>query len=130
MAKKIKMWSILGPKLKPQPAAEPGEVVESLVGSTNQTKGSISAVLAELDVFLINALKAGRAVRLPNGMTFRPYGKRDGSITIKLYLPKAMETKINTEQRAAWLNADNIGKPEAEIIAQWNDLHPDDLIEP
>ncbi len=129
MAKKIRMWRELGPQLKQQPTIGPVEVVESLISTTNQTKGSILAVLAELDVFLVNSLKAGRAVRLPNGMTFRPIGKKDGAIEIKLSLPKEMHKKINAEQRARWLNAGHIDKTEAELIAIWNQVHPDDPIE-
>lgn len=28
-----------------------------------------------------------------------------------------------------WINAENIGKTEAELIVIWNELHPDDLVE-
>jgi hypothetical protein len=46
------------------------------------------------------ALKAGRRVKLPNG-----------------------------EQRVDWVNAANVNETEAEMIALWNELHPDDPIE-
>jgi hypothetical protein len=40
-----------------------------------------------------------------------------------------MAKAINSEQRADWVNAANVNKTEAEMIALWNELHPDDLIE-
>jgi hypothetical protein len=61
MAKKIQMWKELGPQLAPATPVEPEEVVEELVLTTNQTRGSLLAVLSELDTVLLSA--QGRAAR-------------------------------------------------------------------
>jgi len=129
MAKRIKMWQELGPRLAPATPVESEEVIEELVDNTNQTRGSVLGVLSELDVVIERALKAGRRVKLPNGMILIPVGRRDGSIIIRASFGKPMLGRINVEQRAKWLNADNIGKTEDEMIILWNELHPDDPIE-
>ncbi len=128
MAKRIEMWRKLGPRLAPATPVEPEEVTEDLIATTNQTQGSVLAVLSELDAVIEKALKAGRSVKLPNGTIFRPVGKKDGTISVRVYLPSPMAKRINTEQRAKWINADNIGKSEAEMIALWNELYPDNPI--
>jgi len=56
------------------------EIIENIVAATNRSKGSVLAVLAELDVQLEAGLKAGRIVQLPNATHFEPIGKKDGSI--------------------------------------------------
>jgi hypothetical protein len=105
------------------------EVIEELIAATNQTRGSVLAVLSELDVAIEKGLKAGRIVKLPNGTNYRPVGKKDGSISIKLRLNPRVETAVNSEFRGQWVNADNIGKSEEEIVALWDEAHPDDPIE-
>ena len=108
---------------------EAEEVIKRLVATTNETRGSVLSVLSELDVILEEALKAGRRVNLPNGTTFRPVGKKDGSISVKVYLGKRMTKSIAAEQHAQWINAQNIGKSQAEMIQTWNKAHPDNLID-
>ena len=129
MAKKIQMWRIIGPRLATTDPVEAEEVIDLLVATTNQTRGSLLAILSELDVILERSLKAGRKVKFPNGTTYRPVGKKDGSISIKTRFSGRMSRSINTGQNAKWVNAENIGKTEEEMIVIWNELHPDDLIE-
>ncbi len=129
MAKRIQMWRKLGPRLAPATPVESEEVIEELVANTNQTRGSVLGVLSELDAVIEKALKAGRRVKLPNGMILIPMGKRDGSIVIRASFGKPMIGRINVEKRAKWINADNIGKTEDEMVILWNELYPDDPIE-
>ncbi len=88
------------------------------------------AVLAELDAQLEAGLKSGRIVQLPNSTHYRPTGKSDGSIDIAVRVNPDLNRRVNAGFRGKWRNAENIGKSEAEITAQWNALHPGDPIEP
>ena len=128
MAKKIKMWAELGPKLAKADPITGEDIVEQLVQATNQTRGSILAVLSELDEVILQGLRNGRIVQLPNGAHYQPYGKKDGSIKVRVHLPRRMQKQI-AAQRARWQNAANINKSEEEMIALWNEAHPDDPIE-
>jgi len=129
MAKKIQMWRELGPRLVKTDPVTAEEVIDLLVATTNQTRGSLLAILSELDVMLERSLKAGKAVKLPNGTTFRPVGKKNGSLSIKMRFSSRMSKSINIGQNANWVNAENINKSQEEMIAIWNKLHPDDLVD-
>jgi hypothetical protein len=129
MAKKIQMWTEFGPKLATATPIEAEEVIEQLIAATNQTRGSVLAVLSELDEVILQGLRNGRIVKLPNGTNYRPIGKKDGSIKVTVRLNPRLSKQIATDRRAKWVNAPNIGKSEEELIALWNEAHPDDPIE-
>ncbi len=128
MAKKIQAWTEFGPRLEPVAPMTAEEIIENIVAATNQSKGSVLAMLAELDVQSESGLKAGRIVQMPNGTHYRPVGKSDGSVDINVRVNPDLDKQVNSGFRGQWRNAENIGKTEAEIIALWNQKHPDDLI--
>ena len=128
MSKKIQVWAAYGPKIALGDPMTEVDVVENMVAATNQSKGSLLGVLSELDVQIEAGLKAGRIVRLPNGMRFVPIGKKDGTIDIGVYISAELEKKVNAGFRGKWLNSENIGKTEAELVAIWNEEHPDDQL--
>lgn len=128
MAKKIQAWAAYGPKISLADPMKPEEIIENIIAATNQSRGSVLAVLAELDVQTESGLKAGRIVQMPNGTHFEPIGKKDGSVDIGVRVNPDLDKKVNAGFRGTWVNRDNAGKTEAEIIALWNEEHPDDLI--
>jgi hypothetical protein len=128
MAKKIQMWAAYGPKIELGSPMTKSELIENIVAATNQSKGSVLAVLAELDVQIEAGLKAGRIVQLPNGTHFEPIGKKNGSVDIGVRVNPELDKEVNAGFRGKWLNSDNIGKTEAEMIAIWNAEHPSDQI--
>ena len=128
MAKKIQAWATYGPRIALSDPMTKDDIIENIVAATNQSKGSVLAVLAELDVQLEAGLKAGRIVHLPNGTHFEPIGKKDGSVNIGVRVSLDLDKKVNSGFRGKWLNSENIGKTEAEMITIWNAAHPDDLI--
>lgn len=129
MAKKIQAWTAFGPKIELGKPMTKDEIIENIVSATNQSKGSVLAVLAELDVQIEAGLKAGRIVQLPNGTHFEPIGKKDGSIDIGVRVSPDIDKKVNAGFRGTWINAGNKGKTQEEIFALWNEAHPDDLVE-
>lgn len=129
MAKKIQAWAELGPRLEPTNPMSAEELIENIITITNQSRGSVLAVLSELDVQIESALKAGRIVHLPNDTHYKPTGKKNGSVDIDVRVNPALCDRVNTNFRGKWINAANIDKSEADIIALWNKAHPDDLIE-
>lgn len=129
MAKKIQAWGEFGPRIEHGAVMTQQEIIENVRNATNQSRGSVLAVLAELDVQLEGGLKAGRIVRLPNGTHYEPIGKKDGSIDIHVRVNPAVTKRVNTEFRGTWINGENFGISEAEIIAIWNEKYPADPIE-
>lgn len=128
MAKKIQAWAAYGPKITLGDAMKKEELIENIIAATNQSRGSVLAVLSELDVQIEAGLKAGRIVQLPNGTHFEPIGKKDGSVDIGVRVNPDLDKKVNAGFRGTWVNSGNIGKTEAEIVALWNEEHPDDQI--
>ena len=126
MPQKIQIWSKYGPRIVLGDPMEPEEVIENIVNATNQSRGSVLAVLSELDVQISAGLKAGRIVRLPNGMRFEPVGKKDGFINILVNVSTQLTNIVNATFRGKWLNGENIGKTESQMIELWNELHPED----
>ena len=128
MAKKIQAWVAYGPKITLGSPMTKDELIENIIAATNQSKGSVLAVLAELDVQIEAGLKSGRIVQMPNGTHFEPIGKKDGSIDIGVRVNPDLDKKVNAGFRGKWVNSENIGKEEADIIAKWNAEHPEDPI--
>ncbi|MGC1375042.1 MAG: hypothetical protein WA821_02395 [Anaerolineales bacterium] len=127
-AKKIQAWTEFGPRLEPADPITPETLIEHIVQGTNQTRGSVKAILDELDAQIEIGLKEGRVVQLPNGTHFRPTGKKDGSIQVDVRVNPDLVQRVNGLFRGKWRNSDNIGKDEQEIVDQWNAKHPDDPI--
>lgn len=128
MAKKIQAWVAYGPRIALGDPMKKEELIENIVAATNQSKGSVLAVLAELDVQIEAGLKAGRIVHLPNGTHFEPIGKKDGSVDIGVRVNPELDKQVNAGFRGTWVNSANVGKTEAEIVALWNEEHPEDPI--
>jgi hypothetical protein len=128
MAHKVQASATYGPRIVTSTPMEADEFVEQLVVSTNQSRGSLLAMLAEMESISEIALKSGRIVKLPNGMTLRPTMKRTGHIEIVVKVNKAFTRHVNTGFRGKVINPENIGKSEAELIELWNKDHPEDRI--
>jgi hypothetical protein len=128
MAQKIQAWSALRPRIEPATPMLSDELIENIVATTNQSRGSVLAVLAELDVQIQAGLRAGRIVHLPNGAHYRPSGHTDGSIDVDVRVNPDLVKQVNVGFRGKWINGDNIGKTEDEIMALWDEAHPDDKI--
>jgi hypothetical protein len=129
MAKKIQAWVEFGPRLEPTDPITAEGLIERIVTATNQSRGSVKAILDELDVQTEILLKEGHIVQLPNGTHFKPTGHKDGMIEVDVRVNPRIVRNVNVGFRGRWRNSENIGKSEAEIVAMWNEAHPDDLVE-
>ncbi|MGD9099137.1 MAG: hypothetical protein PVF45_01560 [Anaerolineae bacterium] len=125
MPEPIEMWRELGPQIIPGPPMDPEEFIEILVQTTGQSEGALLGILAEVDTIIIRALKIGRRVKLPNGMRFRPSGKRDGTIVAHIEYDRRSNKRLNNNPRVKWKNAKHIGLSDEEMYAVWNEKHPD-----
>jgi hypothetical protein len=129
MAKKIEAWVEFGPRLEPAGAITPEGLIERIVMATSQSRGSVKAILDELDVQIEIGLKEGNIVQLPNGTHFKATGKKNGAIEVDVRVNPKLVRNINAGFRGVWRNAENVGKSEAEIVALWNAAHPENPVE-
>ena len=130
MAKKIQAYTEFGPRLEPATPLSGDELIEQITEGSNESMSSVLAVLSALDSATEQALKAGRIVQMPNGTHYRPIGKQDGTIKIKVRVNPFVIRDVNDNYRGEWRNAENIGKSTDELVALWNEAHPDDPVEP
>ncbi len=129
MAKRIQAFTEFGPRLEPATPLSGEELIEQVTEGSNESQSSVLAVLSALDSTMEQALKAGRIVRLPNGTHYRPIGKQDGTIRIKVRVNPIVIRDVNDNFRGNWYNAEHIGKSTDEIVALWNEAHPEDPVE-
>jgi hypothetical protein len=50
-------------------------------------------------------------------------------VAIKVRVNPDLRKRINAGFRGKWINSENIGKSEEEIIALWNEAYPEDPVE-
>ena len=128
MAKKIQAYTEFGPRLEPATPLSGDELIEQITEGSNESMSSVLAVLSALDSATEQALKAGRIVQMPNGTHYRPIGKQDGTIKIKVRVNPFVIRDVNDNYRGEWRNAENIGKSTDELVALWNEEHPEDPV--
>ena len=129
MAKKIQVWRLYGPRLAAVLPVDSKEFVFQVTKGVNQTRSTMTSLLEEMTDVLVQNLQVGRTTKLSNGWTFKPVGKKDGSIEIHVTLGKAMTNAVNSDFRGKWINAQNINKTERDLVEMWNAEHPEDQIE-
>lgn len=94
-------------------------------------EGSIRYVIYELRDAILDAHRAGQAVKLEGLGTFTPTIRMEGELDILFRPNPAMQRDLNdrTQFGAKILNRANIGKTADDLVAQWNTEHPEDLVE-
>lgn len=106
-------------------------VVEFIEGRTGINESIILAVLMELRAAMGFYMKNSEAVKLPGLGTFAPTIDLDGKINIAHWPDRKLLIKLNIKD--AYIgdiqNKDMIGKTSADLIARWNEAHPDDPVE-
>jgi hypothetical protein len=96
MATKIQAWVEFGPRLQPTDPITAEGMIERIVNASNQSRGSVKAILDELDVQTEICLKEGHIVQLPNGTHFKPSGLKDGSIDVNVRVNPRVVKNLNT----------------------------------
>lgn len=130
MAQLIKAISALGPRILLDRRASMNELVSLIAGRTGLNRGDILLVVNELKEAILFFALAGRSVKIEGLASYSPrvnlegkfslIHRQDPTINYALNTPKAFEGNI--------ANRDMMGKTSADIIARWNEEHPEDPI--
>jgi hypothetical protein len=131
MAKKITAIRRYRPEIKRMRTRQTWQLVEDIARGTSLNEGSIRFVVYELRDAILRAHRIGQAVKIDGLGTFTPTIRVDGSLDILFRPDPDMLRQLNdrTKFYANILNKANIGKSAEELVAQWNEEHPDDLVE-
>jgi len=131
MVRKITAIRKYRPEIKRMRTLQTRHLVENMARSTSLNEGSVRFVVYELRDEILRAHRTGQAVKIEGLGTFTPTIRLDGSLDILFRPDPDMLRQLNdtTKFYAKILNKANIGKSADELVAQWNQEHPDDPVE-
>jgi len=130
MASRIQAINTYRPKLKLQGTVQMKELVEFISDRTGLNKGDLQIALSELSATVQFFAKRGNGVKLPDLGTYLPTIGLDGTLDISHRLDPAIKNALNTPGAfiGEIVNRDNLGKTPDELVALWNQEHPDDPV--
>ena len=130
MAEKIEAIRAYSPRLERLPTMRNQELVEILVQRTSLSEGEVHHVIYALRDVLLMAHRAGQAVKVEGLGTFSPTIRR-GRLEIRFRPEPELIHLLNHPNKlyARILNKENLDKSADELMALWNQEHPDDPVE-
>jgi hypothetical protein len=130
MASKIKAIAAYRPKVKLGRTAQMDEVVAYIADRTGLNEGELSIALKELRDAVAFFNLAGRAVKLEGLGTYAPKVGLDGVLDVAHRLDRALKNRLNAPGAFGGEieNRDMIGKTGDDLVALWNEEHPDDPV--
>jgi hypothetical protein len=129
MASRIKAINTLRPRIKVDRTVHLDELVRHVARHTGLNESEIVQVLVELRDTIVYYNRSGTGVKLEGLGTYLPNMRLDGSLDVHYRLDKGLKRRLNRigfEGRV--LNRQNVGKTADELVALWNDQHPDDPV--
>ena len=131
MARKITAIRKYRPAIERGKTRQMPQIIRQIARSTSLNEGSIRYVIYELRDVILDAHRAGQAVKFEGLGTFTPTVRMDGKLDILFRPDPAMLRDLNDRAQfnAKILNRANIGKTADDLVAQWNAEHPEDLVE-
>jgi hypothetical protein len=131
MARKITAIRRYRPEIERERTLQTWKLVQMMARRTTLNEGSIRHVVYDLRDAILDAHRIGQAVKIDGLGTFTPTIHVDGNLDILFRPDTDMLNQLNdrTKFYAKILNKANIGKSAEELVAQWNQEHPDDPVE-
>jgi hypothetical protein len=130
MAYRIKAISTYRPRIEQGNTVQKPELMRSIVHATGLVEGAVDHSIKEMRDQIIAFNRAGRAVKVEGLGTFAPSVDLSGEFTI-LYRPDPLlNYSLNTPGTftGTIANREFIGKSPEELVARWNNEHPEDPI--
>lgn len=131
MAKKLHAIQAYSPRIKAGLTVTTDEVVSAIAGRSTYTEGEVQGMLMEFREVLLQYFRAGKGVRLEGLGIFAPKINMEGAIGLIHWPDRPLIQRLN--KRGGYtgkiLNRNMIGKSTEDLIARWNEEHPDDPIE-
>ncbi len=130
MATRIQAINAYRPRIIHSDTTEEERYMELVSQRTTLSPGVIKNVQESRQETLIGLLLDGRRVRTGSA-TYYLSINLDGKYTVKVRPDKRITHTANQEKafRGRIANAENIDKSSDDLVAIWNENHPDDLVE-
>ena len=129
-APRIQAINAYRPRIEQGNTVQKPELIRALSRATGLVEGSIDQATMELRDHIIEFNRAGRAVKVDGLGTFSPSIDLDGTLSISFRPDPALNYGINMPGTFSGtiLNRENIGKTSDDLVAQWNQDHPENPI--
>ena len=130
MASKIKAIGYYRPRIEQGNTAQKPELLRAVSRATNLTEGIVDLVIKELRDQIIEFNRAGRAVKVEGLGTYAPNISLDGSLDLQYRADTAFSNGLNIPGifTGKVINREHIGKTGDELVAKWNEEHPEDVV--
>ena len=131
MAHRIKAINAYRPRIEQGNTVQKPELVRELSHATSLVEGSVSLTLTELKFHLIGYLRAGRAVKVDGLGTWSPSIALDGTLSVQYRPELVFSYELNQPGvfTGTIINRENIGKTSEELVAMWNEVNLEDLVD-
>ena len=130
MASRIEAINAYRPKIKLGKRAEMDDLVDFIARSTGLNESGVRQVLLELrDTVLFFNLR-GQPVKLEGLGIYTPSIQLDGNYKVGHRADMKLKKGFNAPGKfqGEIQNRENIGKTSDELVAMWNEEHPDDPV--
>jgi len=106
------------------------ELIDLIASRTGLNEGEVRQVLFELRDSVVFYNLQGRPVKLEGLGTYRPVIELDGKLKVGHRADMDIKNRLNTpgDFRGEIANRENIGKTGDDLVAMWDEAHPDDLV--
>ncbi|MBN2005121.1 MAG: hypothetical protein JXA21_17310, partial [Anaerolineae bacterium] len=104
------------------------ELIRYIADRTGLNEGSVDYVLRELRDAIVFFGRGGRGVKVEGLGSYLPNVQMDGSYDIQYRQAADLKNGLNTPGAFTGqiANKENIGKTADDLVALWNEAHPED----
>ncbi len=131
MAKRIVVVNQLRPKIISQGVVNLAEMAERMAKNTTYNPQELYGMLLLNVREILAALQAGETVKIDGLLTLSPNMKVGGEVDLSLRGNREAVASLNNPRlwtAAKVNNHANLTKNSDELVAEWNEAHPDDPV--
>ncbi len=130
MAQRISAIGTYTPRVQQGDTVHQDELVRWISRATGLNESGVLQVLTELRDAVIYHNQLGRAVKLQGLGTYAPTIRLNGDLNIKHITDTRLRRALNLNGsfQGKIANAEHIGKTPDDLVALWNENHPEDPI--
>ncbi len=131
MASRIKAINALRPKIKLGSTVQLSQLVAYVADRTGLNEGEVRIVLEELSDAVIFFNRQGQGAKIEKLGTYLPKVGLDGEFGVSHRLDREIKNALNAPGTFSGQieNRENIGRTADELVAMWNEAHPEDPVE-
>ncbi len=129
MASRIKAIKALRPKIELDRTIQMEELIRFIAGRSGLNSGGIRQVLIEVHNTIVFFNSYGQGVKVKGLGSYLPNIRLDGTIDIEHRQDPHLKRDLNQRKfDGTIMNRKNIGQAADELVALWNETHPNDPV--